>query len=267
MKIVVCTSMSAKGYEEYGKRFWDSFVEFWPRPITLMVYTEDYDILTEKKRWWVYIINLNSVWDRSLKKYTESDLKKFLSICPPDTSDYRSCAAKFAHKVFAYTDPNRPGCDWWIWLDADTETFKPVDEEWIKQALPRIAFTGFQDDEICSYLGRKDWNASETGWLAFNTKLADPFLKRMREVYTSGEIFDHLEWCDGYIFDRVREEFEAEGHKFRNLSAEVPGMHPWPETMLGQRMKHYKGPLRKKGSHPEGLPSEYWSEKEHEQRT
>ena len=241
MTYAICTSFSKEGYEEYGKDFLISFERHWPKEVPLFVYTED-----EVPRHGV------ACW-QNLE--TDQDLTAFLKTCPEDSKDYRWMVRKFAHKVFALTDPDRPDVDWWIWLDADVVTTKPITDEFLAEACPM----GF----LASYLGRKDWHTSECGWVAYS-KLwrAGDFLKRFREVYTSGEIFDHLEWHDSYIFDRVREEFEGPGLLFKNLSEGVPGMHVWDGSILGTCMEHKKGPLRKKGVRPEGISEDYWSEHE-----
>jgi len=237
MTYAVCTSFSKEGYEEYGKEFLESFKRYWPKHIGLYIYTED-------------------CWDlevRVIPLSSDEELTAFLETCPKDSTDYRWMVRKFAYKVFALTDPNRPDVDWWIWLDADVVTTKPITDEFLAEACPE----GF----LASYLGRKDWHTSECGWVAYSKRYrGKEFLKRFREVYTSGEIFDHLEWHDSYIWDRVREEFA--GSWFKNLSEGIPGMHVWDGSILGTCMEHKKGPLRKKGLRPEGISEDYWSEAE-----
>jgi hypothetical protein len=172
---------------------------------------------------------------------------EFQKNAPDESKDYRYKAKTFSHKVFAITNP--PDVKWWIWLDADVITEHPVDEEWLKTVCP--------EDATLSYLGRKDWRHSECGWVAYNLEKARPFLEEFRRIYTSGEIYTFPEWHDSYIFDRVRERIPGNYH---NLSEGISGMHPWDESPLGEKMRHLKGPLRKKGKSLEGLPDGYKSE-------
>lgn len=227
MRYRFITSMSEAGYREYGKNFLDS----WPLPIT--VYSED--ALP------VPYVDLN----------LDDELTAFLETAP-EGDDYRFQAGKFAKKVFAVTG-EQESSDWRIWIDADVVVDGPITEEFLQTVCP--------EDKVGSYLGRKDWHHSECGWVAYNMRYAKAFLRDFREIYTSGEIYDHLEWHDSYIFDRVMEKHGKSAWK--NLSEGVPGMHVWDETPLGSVMRHLKGPLRKAGK-TANVPKSYWSEKERE---
>jgi hypothetical protein len=230
------TSMSQAGYNQYGKAFLDSFLENCPYPLT--VYTED---PLEDERFPVKSLKFDEEW------------KAFYARCD-DPSDYRWQAGRFSKKIFAVTDYRLRLSDWLIWIDADVVIEKPITDDFLKVACP--------DDRTGSYLGREDWHHSECGWVAYNlSRDGGSFLDAFRHCYTSGAIFRHLEWHDSYIFDRIR---ESGTYKWFNLSSGVPGMHVWDGCILGQCMKHLKGPLRKKGATAE-VPESYWSE--HEKRT
>ncbi len=244
MKFVACTSIHKAGYDQYGRNFVTSFLENWLIPLHL--YSEDPSCLEQVSADFegstqLHLHNLN----------LDFELQNFLHSAAP-VQDYRWDAWRFAKKVFAITDPNRAKADWWIWLDADIVTEQKVSTAWLRHIVAK---------EI-TYLGRDKWPCSECGFVAYRTagREANEFLARFREVYTSGEIFDHMEWHDSFIFDRVREEFPKSW--FSDLSSGIPGMHVFDDSVLGDRMKHLKGPLRKKGTKPDNLPAEYWSEKE-----
>lgn len=220
------TSMSLKGYEEYGKAFVETFNAHCDYP--LFVFSEDELPIA-------YIPLQN---DLDWREFQEN---------PDDPNDWRFQAKRFSHKVFSVTNPRDSG--WWVWIDADVEVFGDIDDAFMQKAC--------QGD--ISYLGRQDYPTSECGWVAYNMATCRSFLDRFREIYTSGEVYDHLEWHDSYIFDRVREEIPL---NYVNLSEGVPGMHVWPETVLGEKMRHLKGPLRKRGASLEGLPESYRSRNE-----
>lgn len=224
------TSMSLKGYEEYGKTFIESFEANCAYP--LHVYSEDE----------------LPVFNFSLRD--DPDWVEFQKY-PPDGPDWRWQAKRFSHKVFSITVP-RSLVDWKIWIDADVEVFAEIDAEFLARACP--------EDATLSYLGRESERSSECGWVAYNLGNGGrEFLRRFREIYTSGEIHGHLEWHDSYIFDRVLEQVPGNYH---NLAEGISGMHPWPETALGEKMKHLKGPLRKQGKSLADLPEEYRSASE-----
>lgn len=231
MKYAVCTSFSRAGYELYGKRFLEAFTDDWPPSVPIFLYSEDSINLDEISLCHgssaIYSLDLNS----------QPDYVEFLDNTPPPCGNYRFDAGRFCHKLFAITDPNRPpDLDWWIWLDADTETFSPVDNAFLESVCPPHV-TG-------SYLGRKDWNHSECGWVAYNLKNGgSEFLARFRSLYVSGEIYEHMEWHDSYLFDRVREEFPEQD--WLNLSESASGLDVWEQTILGTKMRHFKGPQAK----------------------
>lgn len=226
------TSMSTEGYREYGKKFLDSFKEFCDK--RLRIYSED-----PLENEGLPVVDLN----------LDAEFRQFLSECPPESKHYQWQVGKFAKKVFAITDPFIED-DWLIWIDADVVLDKPLDERFFEKTCP--------ENQDGAYLGRKDWHTSECGFVSYNLKRrGGTFLKRLREVYTSGEIFDHLEWHDSYLFDRVMEE----GYDFLNLSEGVSGMHVWDDTILGEYSRHLKGPLRKAGRKGD-VPKKYWSERE-----
>lgn len=221
--------MSLKGYEDYGKTFLETFRMQSDFPI--YVYSEDHLPVNYR------LLHNDDEWVEFQKN-------------PPDPPDWRYQAKRFSHKVFSVTKPE--DYDWWIWLDADVEVFDRIDHEFLDRACP--------SDATLSYLGRRDCRTSECGWVAYNLNNGGrEFLKRFREKYTTGEIYDHLEWHDSYIFDRVMEEMPG---IWANLSDGVKGMHVWDSTILGEKMRHLKGPLRKVGKALDHLPEEYKSERE-----
>lgn len=231
MRACAVTSFSPKGYEKYGKRFIETFLKFWP--IDLHVFYEDKKPEIESKR-----ITYRNLHD-------DPDLRVFMGdfagltlaqgvVTNEPKVDYRWQAVKFAKKVYAVTSPVK--CDWWIWIDADVITKKKVTEAFLKKVC-RPSYTA-------SYLGRKDWHHSECGFVAYNMKKGgDLFLSDLRARYDTGEIFNEAEWHDSYIWDRVRESMSD--YRFLNLSKGIGGTNPWPETVLGEYMTHFKGPQNK----------------------
>ena len=239
------TSMSKEGYEQYGRNFLDSFLEKCAPRLSIHVFSED-DLESDSE--WIH-----GIW----RLLEEPGLPDFLSACPiPESPHYQWQAGRFAKKIFAISSDKLPKDGWRIWLDADVIVDKPFTVEFLRFVCP---FVPLQANYIGSYLGRKDWHHSECGWVAYNLENGGlDFLREFREMYTSGEIFEYLEWHDSYLFDRLR---ERRPENWFNISADIPGMHPWDETILGEYMRHLKGPLRKKGKSG-NVPADYWSEKE-----
>jgi hypothetical protein len=239
MKYACVTTMSPEGYEQYGKTMLESYVKHWDIPI--WVYYEGKtppELVHEEGR--VHWMPLDADKDRAkfIKKHTKREAK---------TNDYRLQIVRFSHKIFALTDPQRietVETDNWIWLDADTETFETVDEAFLDSVCP-AGFCG-------SYLGRTDWHHSECGFVSYNRNYGGiAFLEELRKVYTSGKILDYDEHHDSFIFDQIRKGW------WYNISEGVSGMNVFDACDLGQKMKHYKGPLRKKGKDLSNTPVGY----------
>jgi hypothetical protein len=238
MSYAAVTSFSPKGYEVYGKRFIGSFLKFWPADVILHVGYERQKPDIEHERIRYFDIAKDEQREAFLVRHSRfPERNGIVQQGGKPVKDYRWDAVKFANKVFAYTSL-KIETDWLIWLDADVETYAPVTGGWLERACPE----GF----TASYLGRMGWHHSELGWCAFSKRYrGDEFLARMREMYTTDELFKLAETHDSFVWDHVRSELEEQGYMFFNLSQHVPGMHVWPKTLLGQVMTHHKGPVAK----------------------
>lgn len=233
-----CTTFSAHGYDEYAKNFLESYIKHWDIP--LHVYVEGEAELSR-------INNLKSDLLHPHNLFDIEEMSWFLQSCPPPSKEYRFRVDPFCRKIFALNH-DIPDTKWWIWLDADIITLEDVDQDWLRKVC---------QNEV-SYLGRKDWNHSECGFVAYNVESKGRVvLARFEQIYMTGEVFAHLEWHDSYLFDRIREE--APKDWFHNLSEGIPGMHVFDDSVLGEKMRHLKGPLRKKGASLNGSPDMYKS--------
>lgn len=235
MKYACCTSFSPAGWREYGRRFVETYLKCWTAPLWVFHEGREFDFPTNAA---IAYVDLRQ----------DEELNQFLRIYGHDPRhhgvraepsgklwiEYRTQHVKFARKVFAYTTPKRPECDWWIWIDADTEWTAPVTDKLLADLCPETASV--------SYLGRKDWDHSECGFLAFNISCGgDNFLKRMRGAYISGEAASLSQTHDSYVFDHIREWWPKAWWPLHNISADLPGMHVWPATLLGGISTHHKG--------------------------
>lgn len=232
MKYAVCTSFNDEGYELYGKEFLRSYLENWTIP--LFVYYEGRKP-TEPGPTYIDLTQ-----DRDLQFFLEryGRVREANGIVGESGGklhiDYRYQGIKFSKKVFAFTGP-RPECDWWIWTDADTVSTRPVLESFLDGICP----SGY----AASYLGRTEWHHSECGFVAYSMRYGTEFLKRFRQVYTSGQLFYFKEWHDSFIFDALRAEFTDRW--FYNLSPNAKGLDAWGASPLKDYMIHNKGPKAK----------------------
>jgi len=239
-RLGVCTTFSPEGYELYGKQFIASFTEFWPDDVPLWVFVEGADeaTLVETANSQVVTWNLNMDQER----------EQFLAHCenhyPSHPTNYRRQPTKFCHKVFALTTNVGPSYDWWLFIDADVTTNRPVTEEWLARLLDKNADVLF--------LGRPNGKHSETGFMGFQTKTAAgrEFLRAMRWYYTSRQLFGLSQWHDSMVFDAVRENLPH----VRCLDiAKANSGHVWPSSLLASVMTHNKGPKRKTETYGDSL--------------
>ena len=234
MSIAVITTFPDNCFEIYGRSMLQSFAQYWPADIPLLVQLDN-DLLHEQVQKLLRPTDAIAIgWDKDHKAFVERNQGK------DDPVNYRKQAVRFCHKVFAIKRAmdaikaakanNEPCARYLIWMDADVITTKPVTMDDIKKCLPK-------EGDAVAYLGRKDWDHSECGWLAFDLENeGDDLINSMVERYKQDLIFQLEQWHDSYIWDQVREY-----HESTNLTLDKPGMDIWPHSPMGQWSIHYKG--------------------------
>lgn len=226
--VIVVTTFSPKGYEVYGRRMIESFVESWPKEARLHIYYEGEKPADASAQ--VEWISLDDDADRRAFMAAHKDREDVIG-------DYRFRIVRYCHKVFAQTAAPRE--DYLIWLDGDTITTNHVSLEFLNTVLPPA-------DKVASYLARPYHRHTETGFIAYNMKAGgSEFLDELRRLYTSGEIKNLPEWHDCMAFDAARRKFERKGYRFHNLCPGAFGLNVFEQSPLSKFLKHNKGPDRK----------------------
>lgn len=161
-------------------------------------------------------------------------------------TEYRLQAARFCHKIFVLkrvmdkamvlAENIRPTHI--IWWDADARLTRPVNPEEIEAVMP-------SGDEAVSYLGRRDWDHSECGFMGFSLEKGKAIIDFMFSYYVQGLVFSLSQWHDSYLFDVARKNYEC-----KNLSEGVPGNNVWAHTALGEFSEHWKGEAAKARGKP-----------------
>lgn len=238
-RVTVTTSMHQAGYEEYGRRFIETFESCWPDNHRLRIYAEGFALQPSSARATVLDL-LQAVPEVAEFRGKFAARPQAQGKMPDGGYNYRLDAVKFANKVFATGHAAR-GCGtrFLVWLDADSVTLKPVPRHLVASLIGEETFV--------AYFGR-EFTQSETGFLVFDLSRpnAGEFFDTVRNIYLSGEIFRLREWHDAEIFDVARCVLSAQGRiTSRNIS---PGtmMHPIANSVLGEYIDHLKGPDRKK---------------------
>ena len=262
-KIAIVTTFSNKDFDRYPKAMIQSIAAYWPQEVDLFVQLDEEpesDNIRQKIVESLEEIGIERVVNISMS-FSDAQ-KEFLARNKnnpkvPESSNYRFQYVKFSYKVFAlksalgYALANE--YTHLIWVDADVITKKKIKMEDIEKLLPT------KEDGV-SYLGRKDWNHSECGFMAFDlTKeevslcsgtinidhvLGASIINNLYNDYTTDNVLSRQEWHDSYVFDEIRKELKIDG---KNLSEGVEGRDVFDRCVLSEWMEHLKGNRKNKG--------------------
>lgn len=230
-------------YEVYARKMLESFVANMPAEIPLMVQLDD-DLLYP---------DVNKILrpQDGIAVGPEPEHADFVARNKhkDHPTDYRKQATRFCHKVFAIhrvykaaskaaQDPNAPR--YLIWIDADVIITRPVTIDEIKKCLP-------EEGDAVAYLGRKDWDHSECGWLAFDlenkgNEVIEDFVRPYRAIEGSDTVYQFEQQHDSWIFDSIMGTFSYKG---TNLTEGKPGTEIWQQSPMAAWSTHYKGPAAK----------------------
>jgi hypothetical protein len=247
-KFAVVTTFHKAGYEKYGKRMINTFLENWPAQVELWVYGED--------------VSIDEVDDGRLHVLRESaDLERFVNQwkdVPKANGDisgvprlasrkdshkpFKWQAIRFAHKVYAIFDcAKRSNADVLMWMDADTVCHSPLTGEKLEQLVPK-------NTDIC-YLGRQG-KYSECGLYSMNLKSTGThrFLHEFQRMYDEAEqgIFTLEEWHDSFVFDAVRKVTHPTEINWSSGIIKGEG-HPLINCEWGAYLDHLKGDRKTNG--------------------
>lgn len=240
--IAVLTTFPNSCFEVYARRMLESYVANWPEEVGLLVKLDDDGLLPDVQKILRPTDGAVAGWTKEQAEFLERNQGR------DDPNDYRKQACRFSHKVFALKSASdfwqeekvRTGkteCRYLVWLDADVLTTRKVTIEDLKKCLPK-------EGDAVAYMGRKDWDHSECGWLAFDLENGgDKIIQDMTALYNNDVIFSQPQWHDSWIFDYIRKLWADS--KATNLTPDAKGMDVWPQSPMASWSKHYKGPIAK----------------------
>lgn len=237
-EITVITTFPNNSWDVYAKKMLESYVANWEVDIPLLVQLDD-DLLLQQASAATRPQDAISV-GRTPEHQSFIDRNKGRD----DQQNYRKQAVRFCHKVFALhkavqaiRDAKKNNVStprYLIWMDADVVTTQKVTVEMLKKCFPK-------EGDAVSFLGRKDWEHSECGWLVFDLdNKGDEIIEAMHKVYCDDTLFEMEQWHDSYVFDEIRKPY-----KCTNLTEDKPGMEIWQHSPMAEWSVHYKGPLAK----------------------
>jgi hypothetical protein len=250
MKYTVCTTFNADGYNSYGRRMIDTFLQTWPKEVELQVYAEACAVTQSAANLHVIDLEQASAELRAFKQQWRNVPRANGDISADPVRSRRRDAAKpfkwdavrFAHKVYSiFHCAKNATTDVLIWMDADTICHSPVTMQDIKRLIPA-------DKDLC-FLGRKG-KFSECGLYAMNLRsvAVQDFLKRFQLMYDDAEhgIFQQDEWHDSFIFDVVRRHTVLNELDWSSHLITGEG-HPLINSDWGAYLDHLKGSRKKTG--------------------
>lgn len=197
------TSFGPEQYEQYGKRFLETYVKWVGKPIDVYHEAAEPDFKHD----------LVSYYDLTKTEGCADFCLRTMDFpvmhghaWGEEQRNYRFDVNKFCRKSFAQIDAasRKPG--WLYWIDADVEFSG-------KFHLPKR-------DAFMLYLDRPEWHscASFVGWDLTHPASAE-FWKRYWLLYVTGTVFALPEWHDSFILDWLREQMKFPAH---NLASVVP---------------------------------------------
>ena len=271
MKIKIITSYKPGCWEQYGKKGIEAMAKNLPTEIDLVVYAEEKIPACDYER--IKWIDLNNAEPELIKFKTRHkndpvangklgnveggvrrlpELQK-LGGLDKNKESFLWDAVRFANKVFCVINGvrNSQDHDYVVWLDADTNIFRPMPLEFIAKLLPK--------NTMVTYLGRENPRLNdggkypECGFVGYNLKHPEihNFINEWEKLYTEDSVFDILEWHDSYVFWHLTKKFRKEKHVEVNDIGKwigVKGHHVFVNSVLGQYIDHMKGDRKIKGS-------------------
>lgn len=247
--LAVITTFPNWAWDVYAKAMIESYVKYWPIEVQLLIQLDDNCLIADVQKLLRPQDAIAIGWTDEHKAFVERNKDK------EDKENYRKQAVRFCHKIFAIDralsaikEGKAAGeivARWLIWMDADVvTTANPLN---LQDCLPK-------QGNAVSYMGRKDWDHSECGWMAFDLDNGgEKTIEDMVKCYTGDAVMAMDQRHDSYVFDQVMVSTDRK----TNLTADKPGMDIWPQSPMGKWSTHYKGPVAKeKLSSPTKTPKE-----------
>jgi len=243
--IALCTTFP--NWVEYPQKTIPTWLNNLPKDLTILIGLDPCPQLQETEQWLLPLTE--KARDENIifisREFPPEQLEFLKRHKLKDEKDYRMDYRRFSFKVFALhqamTFALAEGKEYLIWMDADIEIKKPIEN--FNQWLPK--------KQVTSYLGRKDWDHSECGFMIFNLKKGGKeFLDKMVSMYINDEVLTLAQWHDSFVFDVIAQDFNHANGKdvFLNISKGIEGRDVFEKTTLAEFMVHHKGPKKLKES-------------------
>ena len=271
MKIKFITSYKPGCWDQYAKKGIEAMAKNLPDEIDLVVYAEEKIPACDYERIkWIDLNNAEPELFKFKKRHKNDpvangklgnveggvrrlpELQK-LGGLDKNKESFLWDAVRFANKVFCVINAVRNSLDYnyVVWLDADTNIFRPMPFEFITKLLPQ--------NTMVTYLGRENPTLNdggkypECGFVGYNLQHPETqnFINEWERLYKEDSVFKILEWHDSYVFWHLTKKFRQEKLIEVNDIGKwvgVKGHHVFVNSVLGQYIDHMKGDRKIKGS-------------------
>ena len=243
-KFTVVTTFNAQGYKKYGRRMIETFINTWPKTISLCVYAEDCAVDQTAPNLQVFdlaqaspeLVKFKHTWHNVPRANGNVADDPVRSLRKDAGKGFKWDAVRFAHKVYAvFAAAKQCQSEWLLWMDADMVCHSTIPIDFINIMCP-------DNVDLC-FLGREG-KYTECGLYAL--KVSSPtvtqFLQKFQQAYDDAEsgIFTYDEWHDSFVFDQIRRDVPL---RELNWSAGIirGEGHPLINSDWGQYLDHLKG--------------------------
>ncbi len=279
------TSFDRRGYELYGRELLESFDRHWPAEVRLTVYAEGFTPELPSARVEARDLLAESPGLLAFKERHRDDprahgqrdllcLQAGLRLRPLGLllrrvhwgQGFRWDAVRFSHKSFAtFAAVRERPADVLFWLDGDMRFLDDVPRSLLEEIVPHACLVAYlkraKNGELAAEwipaerrlrFYHREGKHPETGIVGYN--LAHPaigdFFATFESLYADDSLFEEREFTDAYLFDRVRERFERQGHPGFDIAEGIGRVasHPLVNSRLGRYMDHLKGERKQHGS-------------------
>ncbi len=237
MKERVFTLMWGSAWSRYGQKFAESFREYWPRKVELVIVTD-----RTLPIGWATQVRLTDVpgYVDFMVKHRKDSLANGMGHRRRKSSNsyghsWKHDAVKWGPQglcAVAGLEGLEDG-DLLCWLDADVETTNTVPRHWISVLLEG-------HDLAC--LQRPGQHPEIGFWAARITPDTRAIIHRFAAFYISGEVFNLRQWHSAFVFGEALHSSPA--LKIHDLNSRHLTGHVWPYTALAAYTQHNKGKLK-----------------------
>lgn len=241
MKYHINTTFSLQGFNDYGKKFLDTFP--WDDERVQLSVVYDDTKLEPKLKNYPKLVVLKNIYCEQIEHFISTNKNKFSQdnfLYSPNRFIFKPSSLLTADKYLSINDSN-----YLIWIDGDSYFKKD-------NIADLIDFIKPHKNHIASVFDRFDYcNYLEAGFIIFNrcdSRYLD-VIHRCLDIFLTNDIFNMMEWHDAFIFTQIMNEYPP--NSFRHLCREfnIKGAHPIQKFKLSYSyIDHLKGSRKNAGS-------------------